>query len=210
MMPKGLFPPPNGTKNAYSHGRDILKGERHEETDDGDLDCLCGTAEGNLILLRDPKVGRPTNLKALVWVDNVLLQWDPNPQSRIRGYRVYRADEVKAEGDGEQWNLLASPSLPTYRDYPEEIADYDYKVSSVSRHYVAGNSIPIVSESPATEAVRASLGKAKFFWNDVVVKQGERAEVMLSVENSLNYDVAGKTQVVAYDPAYLTPLKKDL
>ena len=175
--------------------------------EDGDLDCLCGTAEGKLVLLRDPKVGRPTNLKALVGVDNVMLQWDPSPQSRIRGYRVYRADEVKVEGEGEHCNLLAYPSLPTYRDYPEEIADYDYKVSSVSRHYVAGNSTPIESESPATEAVRAMLGKVKFFWNDVVVKQGERAEVMLSIENSLNYDVAGKTQIVTYDPAYLTPLK---
>ena len=175
--------------------------------DDGDLDCLCGTAEGKLVLLRDPKVGRPMNLKAFAGVDNVLLQWDPNPQSRIRGYKVYRADEVKVEGEGEQWNLLAFPSLPTYRDYPDEIADYDYKVSSVSRHYVAGNSRPIESESPVTEAVRASLGKVKFFWNDAIVKQGERAEVMLSIENSLNYDVAGKTQVVTYDPAYLTPLK---
>ena len=175
--------------------------------DDGDLDCLCGTAEGKLMLLRDPKVGRPTNLKAFAGVDNVMLQWDPNPQSRIRGYKVYRADEVKVEGEGEQWNLLAFPSLPTYRDYPPSVSDYDYKVSSVSRHYVAGNSTPIESESPATEAVRVSLGKVKFFWNDVVVKQGERAEVMLSIENSLNYDVAGKTQVVTFDPAYLMPLK---
>ena len=172
--------------------------------DDGDIDCLCGTAEGKLVLLRDPKVGRPTNLKALVGVDNVKLDWDPNAQSRIRGYKVYRAD-----AGAEDFASLVSPytPLPTYRDYPPSVSDYDYKVSSVSRHYVAGNSTPIESESPATEAVRATLGKVKFFWNDVVVKQGERAEVMLSIENSLNYDVAGKTQVVTYDPAYLTPLK---
>ena len=67
--------------------------------------------------------------------------------------------------------------------------------------------MPFVSESPATEVVRASLGKVKFFWNDAVAKQGERAEVLLSIENSLNYDVAGKTQVVTFDPAYLVPLK---
>ena len=172
--------------------------------DDGDLDCLCGTAEGKLMLLRDPKVGRPTNLKALVGVDNVKLDWDPNQQSRIRGYKVYRAD-----ADAENFTSLVSPytPLPTYRDYPPSVSDFDYKVSSVSRHYVAGNSTPIESESPATEVVRASLGKVKFFWNDVAVKQGERAEVLLSIENSLNYDVAGKTQVVTYDPAYLTPLK---
>ena len=172
--------------------------------DDGDLDCLAGTAEGKLMLLRDPKVGRPTNLKALTGVDNVLLNWDPNVQSRIRGYKVYRS-----ESNVEAFQNLTLPytPLPTYRDYPPTIGDYDYKVSSVSRFYTAGNSTPIETESPATEAVRASLGTVKFFWNDVVVKQGENAHVMLSIENSLNYDVAGKTQVVAYDPAYLTPLK---
>ena len=187
--------------------------------DDGDLDCLAGTAGGKLMLLRDPKVGRPTNLKALVGVDNVKLDWDSNQQSRIRGYRVYRKDanDGKDEKDTASWTPLSFTSfesfmsfttpLPTYRDYPPSVSDFDYKVSSVSRHYVAGNSTPIESESPATEVVRASLGKVKFFWNDVAVKQGERAEVMLSIENSLNYDVAGKTQVVTYDPAYLTPLK---
>ena len=172
--------------------------------DDGDLDCLAGTAEGKLMLLRDPKVGRPTNVRASVGVDNVKLDWDPNAQSRIRGYKVYRADAGE-----EDFTSLVSPytPLPTYRDYPPSISDFDYKVSSVSRHYVAGNSTPIESESPATEAIRASLGNVRFFWNDAVAKQGERAEVMLSIENSLNYDVAGKTQVVTYDPAYLTPLK---
>ena len=183
--------------------------------DDGDIDCLAGTAEGKLMLLRDPKVGRPTNLKALVGMDNVKLDWDPNQQSRIRGYRVYRKDANDGK-DEKDWSFLSLPSfeslglsttLPTYRDYPPSVSDFDYKVSSVSRHYVAGNSTPIESESPATEAVRASLGKVKFFWNDVAVKQGERAEVLLSIENSLNYDVSGKTQVVTYDPAYLTPLK---
>ena len=172
--------------------------------DDGDLDCLAGTAEGKLMLLRDPKVGRPTNVRASVGVDNVKLDWDPNAQSRIRGYKVYRADAGK-----EDFTSLVSPytPLPTYRDYPPSISDFDYKVSSVSRHYIAGNSTPIESESPATEAIRASLGNVRFFWNDAVAKQGERAEVMLSIENSLNYDVAGKTLVVTFDPAYLMPLK---
>ena len=172
--------------------------------DDGDLDCLAGTAEGKLMLLRDPKVGRPTNLKALTGVDNVLLNWDPNMQSRIRGYKVYRS-----ESNVEAFQNLTLPytPLPTYRDYPPTIGDYDYKVSSVSRFYTAGNSTPIETESPATEAVRASLGTVKFFWNDVVCKLGENANVMLSIENSLNYDVAGKTLVVAYEQAYLTPLK---
>ena len=170
--------------------------------DDGDLDCLAGTANGKLMLLRDPKVGRPTNLKALAGVDNVLLMWDPNQQSRIRGYRVYRA---AAESDA--FARIAQPQLPTYRDFPGVGGAFDYKVSSVSRFYTAGNSTPTETESMPTEAIRAELGNVRFFWNDVSVKLGEQAAVMLSIENSMNYDVAGKTQVVAYDPAYLTPVK---
>jgi hypothetical protein len=174
--------------------------------DDGDLDCICGTAEGKLMLLRDPKVGRPTNLKAFAGVDNILLTWDPNQQSRIRGYRVYRALSDQA-GESSADTRIAQPPLPTYRDFPPTTDEYAYKVSSVSRFYTAGNSTPTETESPATEAILARTGGVKFFWNDVVCKLGENANVMLSIENSMNFDVAGKTQTVKYDPTYLKPLK---
>jgi hypothetical protein len=186
--------------------------------DDGDLDCICGTAEGKLMLLRDPKVGRPTNLKALAGVDNILLTWDPNQQSRIRGYKVYRGSGNGEEGSGNEYVALVpgvpnvssmyTTALPRYRDFPNSSThDFSYKVSSISRFYTAGNSTPTITESPATEAVSAQLGTVKFFWNDVVCKLGENANVMLSIENSMNFNVAGKTQMVKYDPTYLRPLK---
>ena len=174
--------------------------------DDGDLDCLAGTADGKLMLLRDPKVGRPTNLKALAGVDNVLLTWDPNQQSRIRGYRVYRALPEQA-GESSAGTRIAQPQLPTYRDFPGSGDEFAYKVSSVSRFYTAGNSTPTETESPATDAVTARLGSVRFFWNDAATKVGEQFEVMLSIENSMNYSVTGKTEVVTYDPEYLTPVK---
>ncbi len=170
--------------------------------EDGDLDCLAGTAVGKLMLLRDPKVGRPTNLKALAGVDTVVLTWDPNQQSRIRGYRLYRAN-----GESEDFAHIAEPQLPTYRDTPPATATYGYKVSSVSRFYTAGNSTPTITESPATEAVRATLGGVKFNWRDVNTKVGERVEVVIAIENALNYDVAGKTQSLTYDPEYLRPIE---
>ena len=58
-----------------------------------------------------------------------------------------------------------------------------------------------------TEAVAARLGGVKFFWNDAVAKVGEQVAVMLSIENSMNYSVTGRTEVVAYNPEYLTPVK---
>ena len=194
--------------------------------EDGDLDCLAGTAAGKLMLLRDPKVGRPTNLKAEAGVDTVVLTWDPNRQSRIRGYRLYRAEgngewgtgngepayaQATAgelgTGNGEEFARIAEPQLPTYRDEPPEIATYDYKVSSVSRFYTAGNSMPTITESPATEVVRATLGGVTFAWRDVNAKVGERVEVVISIENALNYNVAGKSQSLAYDPEYLRPVE---
>ena len=170
--------------------------------EDGDLDCLAGTSNGKLMLLRDPKVGRPTNLKAKAGVDTVVLTWDPNQQSRIRGYRLYRAN-----GESEDFGRILEPQLPTYRDMPPDAATYGYKVSSVSRFYTAGNSTPTITESPATEPVRATLGGVIFNWHDVNAKVGERVEVIISIENALNYDVAGKSQVVTYDPEYLTPVE---
>ena len=164
--------------------------------EDGDLDCLAGTAAGKLMLLRDPKVGRPTNLKALAGVDNILLTWDPNAQSRIRGYRVYR-DDIR----------IAQPQLPTHRDFPGDVEEYDYKVSSVSRFYTAGNSTPTETESMPTEAVRARAGGVEFAWHDVNAKVGERVEVVLSINNALSYNVAGKSETVAYDSAYLRPVE---
>ncbi len=174
--------------------------------DDGDLDCLAGTAEGKLMLLRDPQAGCPVGLKAEAGVDTVVLAWDPNRQSQIRGYRVYRAS-VDSGLSLESAERIADPSLPTYRDAPPEIASYDYMVSSVSRFYTPGNSTPTITESPKTAPVRASLGNVRFFWNDANAKLGEQVEVSISIENALNYNVAGRSQSITYDPDCLRPVR---
>ncbi len=191
---------------SYAGFADGLRLAAVDWDDDGDLDCLAGTADGKLMLLRDPKVGRPTNLKAYAGVDNILLTWDPNAQSRIRGYRLYRSRPEQA-GDSPAGSRIAQTQLPTYRDFPGEGGDFAYRVSSVSRFYRAGNSTPTESESMPTEAVTASIGGVRFFWNDVATKVGERVSVMLSIENSMNYNVGGLGETVAYDPEYLTPVK---
>ena len=77
----------------------------------------------------------------------------------------------------------------------------------MSRFYTAGNSTPTETESMPTEAVTAQIGSVRFFWNDASTKVGEHVAVMLSIENSMNYSVTGRTEVVAYDPEYLTPVK---
>ena len=164
--------------------------------DDGDWDCLCGTAEGRLMLLRDPKVGRPTNLRALAGIDNVLLEWNPNVQSRVRGYNVYRDD-----------SLVASSAVPRHRDWPQLIRSYDYKVTAISRYYTAGNSSPILTESVPSDAVHAELGKVVLSWGSAADLAGDEIKVMLCVENSLNLSCEGLLLEVGYDTGVLTPTR---
>lgn len=168
---------------------------------DGDVDCLCGTAEGKLMLLRNPNIGRPTNLKAKTGVDNVLLEWDPNEQSRVRGYRIFRND-AKAVDAGD---MVGESNLPRYRDWPSVIKDYDYRVSAYGRFYKTGSSYPIIVESPLADSVRAELGKVALFWNDAKVFAGEEVQVSLSVENSLSLSGSGLALTVRYDPSLLKP-----
>ena len=161
---------------------------------DGDLDCLCGTAEGKLMLLKDPTIGSPAGLEGLAGVDNALLSWFPSGRSRVRGYRIYRGDAKVAES-----------SLPTYRDFPGANGSYAYKVSSVSRFYTAGNSTPTVKESVASEPVRVTLGTVAFSWNDAQAFLGDEVEIVLAIENSLG--VSGDALVtVSYDAGKLSPV----
>ena len=51
------------------------------------------------------------------------------------------------------------------------------------------------------------MGGVTFGWHDVNAKLGERVEVVISIENALNYNVAGKSQSLAYDPEYLRPVE---
>ena len=172
--------------------------------DDGDLDCLCGTADGKLMLLKNPEIGRPVNLAASTGADNALLTWSPNSQSRVRGYRVYRS----AAGVNAYESLVTPYApLPTYRDKPARIAPYDYKVSAVSRFYTAGNSVPTEKESITTDPVRVDLGAISFTWQNAVQFVGEEVEVALSINNSMGVSAEGGEIVIRYDDTLLAPIE---
>ena len=174
---------------------------------DGDLDCLAGTAGGKLMLLRNPKVGRPANLKGSAGVNSVVLTWDPDAQSRIRGYRVYRGVAAGAD-PAESFESLAAPyiPLPVYRDQPTDLtSEYDYKVASVSRFYRPGNSMPFVSESVATEPLRVAFGGVTITVGDATGFAGKDVEVVVGINNTLGLSGENLQLSIKYDPAVLTP-----
>ncbi len=169
--------------------------------DDGDYDVLIGTPDGKLMLLRDPRTGRPTNVRAHPGADNVLLTWDPNSQPRIRGYNVYRAP------DEESFMRIANQTpLPRYRDVPGVLRDYWYRVTGVSRFYIAGNSTPTVYESMPTDAVYVQF-RPSVWLNDTSGFTGSNVTVVVSMNNSMGISADGLSMTFAYDADVLEPVR---
>ncbi len=168
---------------------------------DGDGDMLAGTAAGHLLLLTDPGVGRPTNLKATAGYDNVLLAWDPNAQSRVCGYTVYRAEAAE-----EAFARLAEALLPRYRDFPPSTDTWRYRVTTLSRLWKAGNSTPETFESAPSEALSVTLGAVTLSLPGGEGFLGQEVEAVLSIDNAAGLGASGLSLTVAYDPAALAPV----
>jgi len=167
---------------------------------DGDLDCVCGTAEGRLMLLVDPRIGRPMNVRAQAGVDSVVLSWDPSVNSRVRGYGVFRGV------DTNNYDRIQSLwPLPAYRDIPDVLRDYYYRVTSMSRHYISGNSTPIVSESLPTDAVHVQF-RPNVWLNDTSSFTDTNVEVIVSINNTMGILADDFSMTFSYDPQVLTPV----
>ena len=170
---------------------------------DGDLDVIAGLANGGLLGLRDPSVGRPTGLTAAAGASSIQLDWDANWQSRIRGYYIYRAlDCGRAMGQtGPEY-----VPLPSYLDTAVNPGtEYHYYVSGVSYFFLPGNSEPRRVESLPSDG-RVRLGRAC----DVKPASGRGmphncVRMPLSIENSLGLRGEGLNIQISYDPEVLTP-----
>lgn len=170
---------------------------------DGDVDLIAGTAAGALVALRDPRLGRPTGLQAFPGPRSVLLTWDPNPQSRIKGYFVYRAGVE--EGPFANLNLSPEPE-PQYLD--SSIApglDYYYNVTSVTEVFLPGNSAPRTVESDPSDTITNRGGKACLVIRPAHAKPGKDLKVRLAIENSVELSAFGLEIRLGYDPALFTP-----
>jgi hypothetical protein len=170
---------------------------------DGDLDVIGGLANGGVIALRDPSVGRPTGLIAAAGASSIQLDWDANWQSRIRGYYIYRA--LAAAGP---WDKLVPDyvPLPSYLDTAVNPAVlYSYHVSGVSYFYVPGNSEPRLVESLPSDTVSTSAGHLALSLRRVKGKPANYVKMPLSIENSLGLRGEGMSLHITYDPEVLVP-----
>ncbi len=171
---------------------------------DGDLDLIGGLANGGVIALRDPGVGRPTGLVAVSGASSIQLDWNADWQSRIRGYFIYTA----ASPAGPWSKLLPDfVPLPSHLDTtaPPAVLTH-YQVSGVSRFFLPGNSEPRSIESLPSESASASSGKLSLALRPSVGRPGEKVRLKLMIENAAGASGNGLQLRVSYDPAKLLPL----
>jgi hypothetical protein len=155
---------------------------------DGDLDLVGGLANGALIALRDPRIGRPTGLVATPGGESILLNWNASWQSRIRGYHLYRGDLA----DGPFVNLAGEIiPLPRYMDTSVTPgADYFYYATAISRFFLPGNSEPLTRESLPSDFATVSAGEVTLSLRPIRGRPAKYVKVKLSIDNAM--DIRGE------------------
>ena len=173
---------------------------------DGDVDLVGGTADGHLINLRDPRYAMPGNLQAFGGVASILLQWDPDTQSRILGYYVYRS-----VGNTNSFVRLTDTMVvvPHFEDVqPVAAVSNYYRVTAVSGVTYPGNSAPILVEGRPSDIAGAAIGGVTLWMPDYFGKPG--SNTMLHINTPLATGISGTSlQIrISYDSALLTPLSQ--
>ena len=105
---------------------------------------------------------------------------------------------------------LGETPLPSYRDQNLTPAEWAYRVTALSRRWVAGNSEPKVFESDPSDIVKATVGNVTLSLPaSVTVYAGQQVVVPLSVNNAQGVTGAMSftfTYDAAYDAAALAPV----
>jgi len=171
--------------------------------DDTDMDALCGFAQGGIMYLRDPRIGSPAGLRAFGGPSSILLQWEPDRQTRVLGYYIYRG----ASATGTFERLMEAPvALPEYRDAAAPAgATSFYYVTAVSAAYLPGNTLPRMAESPPSDVVSAAPRSVVLWMPDYAGRRGAWAVLQVNVENADGLSGNGLDIRIAYDPAVIRP-----
>ena len=177
---------------------------------DGDTDVIAGMANGGLIGLRDPRVRRPTGVKATAGAVSILVTWDPDPQSRIKGYHIYRSDTENGTYARMDATLLTEPR---FEDTTAQVGTgYWYYVTGVTEAYYPGNSRPVSVESAPSDkvSVTAETGRGHV---TLRVKPGKGApgktvKIKLVLDESEGIRGAGLSLGITYPANDLTPLSQ--
>lgn len=173
---------------------------------DGDMDLIGGFGEGGLVSLRDPRFALPANLRANGGVRSIQLTWDPDRQSRIVGYYVYRST-ANTNNFGRLTNTLVT--VPRFEDQqPVVNVTNFYQVTAVSAVNYPGNSVPIYLEGRPSDIAGARVGGVTLWMPDYFGKPGSNTVLQINTPNATGISGTNLEIRVTYDPTILTPLSQ--
>ncbi|MGZ5508533.1 MAG: FG-GAP-like repeat-containing protein, partial [Limisphaerales bacterium] len=170
---------------------------------DGDVDLIGGFAQGGLLALRDPHYSVPANIRAAGGAMSVFLEWDPDRQSRIAGYNVYRSYP-----DTNAFAMVNASRVvvPRYEDAQALLrATNFYRVTAVTGVIYPGNSVPQYIESRPSEIVTTVPGGVMLWMSDYYGAPG--GATVLQINTPLASAISGTNLGihVLYDPAVVIP-----
>lgn len=171
---------------------------------DGDSDALAGFGQGGLMFLRDPRLGPPTDVRAVGGAGSVALTWEPDRQSRVKGYAVYRASSREGPFLRLNEGLI---SQPYYNDVNVQSGQtLYYYVTAATLAYYPGSSVGVPRESPPSDVVEARAGSVRLWMPDYAGRPGMAAVLKINVDRAEGITGAGLLIGIRYDPALLTPI----
>jgi hypothetical protein len=168
---------------------------------DGDLDAVGGLSNGGLVALRDPQTGRPSGVTAVSGADSIQLSWNPNSESRIRGYYVYRSSGSGFERVDSNLTLL--PKFIDKTAVPG--IENQYYVTGISYFYTPGNSRPRIVQSLPSDSKGEIPGKLRLFLRPAYGTPGGLIKIQISMELSTSVSGQDLFLRIGYDPATLRP-----
>jgi hypothetical protein len=173
---------------------------------DGDVDMVGGYGGGGLVSLRDPRFAVPANLRAYGGARSIVLTWDPDRQSRIVGYYVYRS-----AGTTNSFSRLTNDmvTVPRFED-PQPVPNVTnfYQVTAVCAVNYPGNSVAIFVEGRPSDIAGATVGGVTLWMPDYFGKPG--SNTVLQINTPLATGISGTNLDirVTYNPAILTPVSQ--
>lgn len=171
---------------------------------DGDADALAGFEQGGLMFLRDPRLGPPANLEAVGGANSVELSWEPDRQTRVKGYFIYR--DVSEEG---QFGKLDNNLLlqPLYSDEAvNQGSEYFYRVSAATLAMYPGSTEGTMRESPLSEIVSASVGSVRIWMSDYSAGAGQTAILKVNLDWAAGITATGLIVQISYPHDVLKPM----
>jgi fibronectin type 3 domain-containing protein len=153
--------------------------------------------DGITVIVDNEGISTPTGLTAKAGAKSIKLSWDPNKESDLAGYNLYRDTDPQGNFSNRINQELINNTSYTDQDVTQG-ETYWYKITAVD---TAGN------ESNKSSAVSATAGAIVVWMPDIKGEAGDTVSLPINASNAtgVGSTAAGIDIKLLYNPDLLTP-----